>query len=253
MLDGVRNKDSGAAGAALNDMLSTIRGFKVDELNPNAEPGFLTKLFGGGKPVAKFVQRYEEVRDQIDAITDKLEGHKTGLMTDIASLDRLYTTNLEYFHDLAVYISAGEAKLAELDGQLIPELAKQAEASGEVLKAQELRDLRGLRDDLERRVHDLKLTRQVAMQGLPSIRLVQENDKSLVNKINSTMANTIPLWRQQLAQAVTIYRSAEAGKTLEAATDLTNESLTRQCGELERVQCPSAPPGGARRFRYRGD
>jgi len=233
MLEGVRNKDTGAAGSALNDMLVTIRGFDIDELNPNEEPGFFAKIFGAGKPVMKFMQRYEEVRDQIDDITDKLESHKTQLLTDIASLDRLYASNLDYFHDLAVYIAAGDAKLKELDEETIPALQQTAEASGEVLKAQELRDLRSMRDDLERRVHDLKLTRQVAMQSLPSIRLVQENDKSLVTKINSTMANTIPLWRQQLAQAVTIFRSGEAGKTLQSATDLTNELLEANAKNLQ--------------------
>jgi uncharacterized protein YaaN involved in tellurite resistance len=233
MLDGVRNKDSGAAGDALSEMLVTIRGFDVDGLDPNEEPGFLAKIFGAGKPVMKFVQRYEEVREQIDTITDKLESHKTRLLTDIASLDRLYQTNLDYFHDLAVYIAAGSEKLRELDVELLPALQVAADESGEVLKAQELRDLRSMRDDLDRRVHDLKLTRQVAMQSLPSIRLVQENDKSLVTKINSTMANTIPLWRQQLAQAVTIYRSSEAGRTLEAATDLTNELLQANAENLK--------------------
>jgi len=233
MLDGVRNKDTGAAGGALNDMLVTIRGFDVDELDPNEEPGFFAKIFGAGKPVMKFIQRYEEVRDQIDDITDKLESHKTQLLTDIASLDRLYGTNLDYFHDLAVYIAAGEAKLKELDEVILPAQQQAADQDKDVLKAQELRDTRSMRDDLERRVHDLKLTRQVAMQGLPSIRLVQENDKSLVTKINSTMANTIPLWRQQLAQAVTIYRSGEAGKTLESATDLTNELLEANAKNLK--------------------
>jgi len=233
MLDGVRNKDAGPAGEALNEMLVTIRGFDIDDLDPNDEPNFIERIFGAGKPVVKFIQRYEEVRKQIDTITDKLESHKTRLLTDIASLDRLYDTNLDYFHDLAVYIAAGTEKLRELDDAEIPALHDAAEKSGEVLKAQELRDLRSMRDDLERRVHDLKLTRQVAMQSLPSIRLVQENDKSLVTKINSTMANTIPLWRQQLAQAVTIYRSGQAGKTLEAATDLTNDLLLANAENLK--------------------
>lgn len=107
------------------------------------------------------------------------------------------------------------------------------EASEDMVEAQRLRDLRGVRDDLERRVHDLKLTRQVSMQGLPSIRLVQENDKGLINKISSTLVNTVPLWRQQLAQAVTIYRSAEAADTLRAATDLTNELLRANANNLK--------------------
>ena len=235
MLEGVRNKDTGPAGHALNNMVTVLRGFDVDGLDPRLEPSWIAKIFGFGKPVAKFLQRYEEVRDQIDRIGDELENHKTTLMTDIASLDRLYDANLEYFHTLADYIAAGEEMLKRADEEMIPELHKEAEASGDVLKAQELRDLRSARDDLERRVHDLKLTRQVAMQSLPSIRLVQENDKSLLTKINSTMANTIPLWRQQLAQAVTIHRSNQASKTLKNATDLTNQLLTSNAENLKQA------------------
>ena len=235
MLEGVKNKDTGPAGASLNNMVTILRGFDVEGLDPRLEPSWIEKIFGWGKPVAKFLQRYEEVRDQIDRIGDELEHHKTTLMTDIASLDRLYDANLEYFHTLADYIAAGEEMLKRADEEMIPALHKEAEASGDVLKAQELRDLRSARDDLERRVHDLRLTRQVAMQGLPSIRLVQENDKSLLTKINSTMANTIPLWRQQLAQAVTIHRSNQASKTLKNATDLTNELLTANAENLKQA------------------
>ena len=112
-------------------------------------------------------------------------------------------------------------------------MAKEVEGSDDVLEAQKLRDLRAARDDLERRVHDLLLTRQVTMQALPSIRLVQENDKSLVTKINSTIANTVPLWRQQLAQAVTIYRMGEAADSVKAASDLTNELLKNNAENLQ--------------------
>jgi uncharacterized protein YaaN involved in tellurite resistance len=232
MLEGVRNKDTGQAGEALNSMLATLRGFDVSDIDPSKKPGFFARLFGKITPVAKFLQRYEQVRRQIDAVTDRLEGHTTKLLTDIASLDRLYDANLDYFHILADYIAAGEELLQRLDRETIPALAREAEGTTDVLKAQELRDLRAARDDLERRVHDLKLTRQVAMQSLPSIRLVQENDKSLVSKIRSTLANTVPLWRQQLALAVTIARSSEAGKTLKEATDLTNELLTANAETL---------------------
>jgi uncharacterized protein YaaN involved in tellurite resistance len=235
MLEGVKNKDTGPAGHALNNMVTILRGFDVEGLDPRLEPSWIEKIFGWGKPVAKFLQRYEEVRDQIDRIGDELEHHKTRLMTDIASLDRLYEANLDYFHTLADYIAAGEEMLKRADEEMIPALHKEAESTGDVLKAQELRDLRSARDDLERRVHDLKLTRQVAMQSLPSIRLVQENDKSLLTKINSTMANTIPLWRQQLAQAVTIHRSNQASKTLKNATDLTNELLTANAENLKQA------------------
>jgi uncharacterized protein YaaN involved in tellurite resistance len=235
MLEGVKNKDTGPAGNALNSMVTVLRGFDVEGLDPRLEPSWIEKIFGWGKPVAKFLQRYEEVRDQIERIEDELDRHVNRLMTDIASLDRLYDANLDYFHVLADYIAAGEEMLGRADRQMIPDLHKQAEATGDVLKAQELRDLRSARDDLERRVHDLRLTRQVAMQSLPSIRLVQENDKSLLTKINSTMANTVPLWRQQLAQAVTIHRSNQASKTLKNATDLTNELLTANAENLKQA------------------
>ena len=122
-----------------------------------------------------------------------------------------------------------------MDEEAIPAKAAEVDAAPEgdqILKAQELRDLRAARDDLERRVHDLKLTRQVTMQSLPSIRLVQENDKSLVTKINSTLVNTVPLWETQLAQAVTIQRSTEAAKAVREASDLTNELLTRNAANL---------------------
>lgn len=235
MLEGVRNKDVGPAGGALNDMLATLRGFRIDTDDLDEEPSWLARIFGAGKPILKFLQQYEDVRKQIDAIGDRLDSHKTRLLTDIAGLDRLYAANLDYFHVLADYIAAGGEKLRQLDEDVLPSMQRAAETSGDVLKAQELRDMRATRDDLERRVHDLKLTRQVAMQSLPSIRLVQENDKSLVNKISSTLTNTVPLWRQQLAQAVTIYRSREAGKTLKEATDLTNELLLSNAENLRQA------------------
>ena len=235
MLEGVKNKDTGPAGEDLNAMVATIRGFEIDDLDPNKKQGFFAKLLGKATPVVKFVQQYEEVRKQIDSITDKLEKHKTVLLTDIASLDRLYQANLEYFHTLESYIAAGVEKLRELDESVIPEQAKQAEASQDVIASQSLRDLRAMRDDLERRVHDLRLTRQVAMQSLPSIRLVQENDKGLVNKISSTIVNTIPLWRQQLATAVTIFRSSQAAETVKAATDLTNDLLAANAENLKQA------------------
>lgn len=235
MLEGVKNKDMGGAGEDLNEMVAALRGFDVDNLDPNNKPGFFARLFGKANPVVKFLQQYEDVRKQIDTITDKLDTHKTTLLTDITMLDRLYDANLEYFHNLDHYISAGEQKLLQLDDQVIPAKATEAKESEAVIIAQELRDLRSARDDLERRTHDLRLTRQVAMQSLPGIRLVQDNDKGLVNKINSTIVNTIPLWRQQLATAVAIYRSSEAAETLQAATDLTNDLLEANAENLKQA------------------
>ncbi|SNS20092.1 toxic anion resistance protein [Tropicimonas sediminicola] len=235
MLADVKNKDVGPAGDSLRDIVTTIRGFSVSELDVRRERTWWEKLLGRTAPFANFVARYEDVQGQIDRITDNLLGHEHKLLKDIKSLDLLYDKTLNFYDELALYIAAGEAKLQEMDTSVIP--AKEAEVTAapeadQVMKAQELRDLRAARDDLERRVHDLKLTRQVTMQSLPSIRLVQENDKSLVTKINSTLVNTVPLWETQLAQAVTIQRSAEAATAVREANDLTNELLTANAKNL---------------------
>lgn len=235
MLDGVKNKETGRAGEALSEMVAEIRGFDVKGLDPNQKQGFFARLFGRAKPLVKFLQRYEDVSKQIDKIGDDLESHKTILLKDIAQLDRLYDANLEYFHTLEHYIAAGDEKLRQIDEEVLPEMERAASESEDMLKSQELRDMRSARDDLERRVHDLRLTRQVTMQSLPSIRLVQENDKGLVTKINSTLANTMPLWRQQLAQTVTIWRSHKAAETVESATDLTNELLEANAENLQQA------------------
>jgi uncharacterized protein YaaN involved in tellurite resistance len=211
MLSGVRSKDTGPAGDSLRAMVTSLRGFSVDELNPNRQQSWWEKLLGRAKPVAEFMARYETVQTQIDDITGELLDHEHTLLKDIKSLDKLYGKTLSFYDELALYIAAGTAKLEELDEITIPAKA----------------------DDLERRVHDLRLTRQVTMQSLPSIRLVQENDKSLVTKINSTLVNTVPLWETQLAQAVTIHRSREAAGVVRAATDLTNELLEANAENLK--------------------
>lgn len=235
MLADVRNKDVGPAGDSLRNIVTTIRGFSVSELDVRRERSWWEKLLGRAAPFAKFTAQYEEVQGQIDRITDDLLGHEHTLLKDIKSLDLLYEKTLDFYDELALYIAAGEEKLTELDSHDIPAKETEVQAAPEgdqVMKAQELRDLRAARDDLERRVHDLKLTRQVTMQSLPSIRLVQENDKSLVTKINSTLVNTVPLWETQLAQAVTIQRSAEAAAAVRDANDLTNELLTSNAANL---------------------
>jgi len=238
MLADVKNKDVGPAGDSLRQIVTTIRGFSVSELDVRRSRSWWEKLIGRAAPFADFLARFENVQGQIDKVTDDLLGHEHKLLKDIKSLDMLYEKTLDFYDELALYIAAGEEKLRDLDTTTIP--AKEAEVAAapeadQVMRAQELRDLRGARDDLERRVHDLKLTRQVTMQSLPSIRLVQENDKSLVTKINSTLVNTVPLWETQLAQAVTIQRSAEAAKAVRAANDLTNELLTANAKNLRQA------------------
>jgi len=235
MLQGVRNKDVGPAGDSLRDIVTTIRGFSVSEMDLRRDRSWWEKLLGRAAPIAKFTARFEMVQDQIDKITENLLNHETTLLKDIKSLDLLYEKTLNFYDELALYIAAGEAKLQDLDTTIIPQqeaAVQSADPDDQVLAAQNLRDLRAARDDLERRVHDLKLTRQVTMQSLPSIRLVQENDKSLVTKINSTLVNTVPLWETQLAQALTIQRSAEAAKAVREANDLTNELLTANAANL---------------------
>ena len=236
MLAGVKNKDAGPAGDSLRDIVSTIRGFSVSELDVRRKASWWERLLGRAAPFAKFVARFESVQGQIDKITDSLLMHEHTLLKDIKSLDMLYSKTLNFYDELALYIAAGEAKIKDIDARDIP--AKEAAVAAapendQVKVAQELRDLRSARDDLDRRVHDLKLTRQVTMQSLPSIRLVQENDKSLVTKINSTLVNTVPLWETQLAQAVTIQRSREAAESIRAANDLTNELLTANAENLQ--------------------
>lgn len=211
----------------------------MEELDPNRKASWWERLTGKASGnIGKFMAQYDTVQAQIDKITDNLLGHEHQLLKDIKSLDKLYEKTLSFYDELALYIAAGTEKLGELDRKTIP--TKEAEMNAvapdqQMIAAQELRDLRAARDDLERRVHDLKLTRQVTMQSLPSIRLVQENDKSLVSKINSTLVNTVPLWETQLAQAVTIQRSAEAARAVKDANDLTNDLLTANAANLRQA------------------
>mgnify|MGYP002630723864 CR=1 FL=1 len=235
MLQGVRNKDVGPAGDSLRGIVTTIRGFSVSELDVRRKQTWWERLLGRAAPFAKFTAKFETVQGQIDKITEDLLSHEHILLKDIKSLDKLYEKTLAFYDELALYIAAGEEKLHVLDNNPIPAKVTEVDKApeeGQVMKAQELRDLRSARDDLERRVHDLKLTRQVTMQSLPSIRLVQENDKSLVTNINSTLVNTVPLWETQLAQAVTIQRSAEAAAAVREANDLSNELLTANAANL---------------------
>ncbi len=230
MIEGVKNKEVGEAGESLNKMVMAIRGFDIEELKPEELPWW-KKLLGWSTPVVEALQQYEEVRDQIDTIANELERHKSKLTADVIALEKLYEANLDYFRQLELYIKAAEEKLKELDEQVIPEFEAKAKA-GDMLDVQQLKEVKDFRDDLERRLHDLRLSRQVAMQALPSIRLIQENDKALINKITSTLVNTLPLWRNQLAQVVTVIRSRDAAKSLKAASDLSNELLEKNAEAL---------------------
>ncbi len=232
MLERVKIKDAGGAGEALNDMVLTLRGFEPAGIDSDSQPGWLDRLLGRGRNLNRMLQRYERVRDQIEAVTTRLERHQTDLLLDIESLDRLYFANLEYLQDLETYIAAGEHRLEQLDRDDIPQQESVVTREGDALAAQGLRDLRTARDELERRIHDLRLTRQVTMQSLPGIRMVQDNDKALVGKIGSTLVNTLPLWRQQLAQALTVERARAATASVTSANDLTNDLLRANAENL---------------------
>ncbi len=230
MLEGARNREAGEAGQTLSDLIGTLRGFDMSGLAEKR--GFFARLFSrAGAETARVVQRYETIKGQVEEVSDRLDSHRTRLLEDVEKLERLYGATLEWFHGLGDHIAAGEVVLKRVDTEAIPAVAKEVE-NGDSVAAQRLRDLRAARDELERRVHDLRLTRQVAMQALPSIRLIQENDKALAAKIQSVIANTVPLWRQQLAQALAIQNMREAGRTLKEATDLTNELLTANAERL---------------------
>jgi uncharacterized protein YaaN involved in tellurite resistance len=230
MLEGARNREAGEAGATLSSLLGTLRGFDMSGLA--AKRGLFARLFNrAGAEAARVLQRYETIKGQVEEVGDRLDTHRTRLLEDVEKLERLYGATLEWFHALGDHIAAGDMVLKRVDGEAIPALTREVEG-GDSVAAQRLRDLRSARDELERRVHDLRLTRQVAMQALPSIRLIQENDKALASKIQSVIANTVPLWRQQLAQALAIQNMREAGRTLKQATDLTNELLTANAERL---------------------
>ena len=233
MLAGARNQETGEAGRTLSSLLTSLRGFDVTKLGE--KPSFLQRIFTrAGAEVTQIIQRYEGVRGQVETIGDKLDTHRTRLLEDVERLERLYQATLDWFHALGDHILAGEAVLRRTDEEAIPNAVRAAEDASDDLAPQRLRDLRAARDELERRVHDLRLTRQVAMQALPSIRLIQENDKALSSKIHSVLANTVPLWRQQLAQSLAIHRMREAGSAVKSATDLTNQLLTANAETLRK-------------------
>ena len=232
MLTDIKSEDAGKAGELLSNMVNLLRGFQGAELKVQEKPSLFARLLGKAKPLTTFLQKFDTISEQLDQISNALESHKQKLLVDIKSLDKLYDANLDYYRELEYHIAAAEDVLATTDAEVLPALAKAAE-DGEMESAQRLRDRQMQRDELDRRLHDLRLTKQVSMQALPSIRMVQENNKGLVNKINTTLVNTVPLWRQQLAQSIAIYRSGEAAIALKQSSDLTNELLTANAENLK--------------------
>lgn len=234
ILDGVRNKDTGAAGELLGQMLLRVRDLDPAPLRDGREPGWFARTFlRQVSPLVGFLQRYETVQGQIERVQAELEGHRLKMVQDVARLDSLYEITLGYFHALEDHILAAEERLRRLEAEEMPALQAKAAAAGDMLAAQRLSDLASIRADLERKTHDLKLTRQVTMQSLPSIRLNQELDKSLASKIQSVLLNTLPLWKNQLAQAVTLFRTRAAAGVLREVGATTNRLLEGNAENLK--------------------
>lgn len=250
ILSGVRNKDTGPAGEVMNNLMVQIRGLGLDDLNPNQERGFFGKLLGKLTPVAKFIQQYEGIEGQVNSMVSNLQTHQSVLERDIVMLDGMYDEALDFFNNLAFYIEAGELKLNEVRSIDIPTLEQEIEQltneQTSMVKANELRDLNERANDLERRIHDLKITRQVTMQMLPQLRMIQDVDKGLVTKIQSSILTTIPIWKTQIAMAITLWRQADATKTTKSVTDATNEMLVKNSALLKENS------GAARREIERG-
>ena len=226
----VRTKDTGEVGDMLVKLVGEIKGF-----NESAEePKGLGRLFWNAKKaVSDMKDRYDEVEVNVDEIATALEKHQVQLLKDVAMFNHLYDMNNEYFKELTMYIIAGEKKLAEVRGTALQELKEKAAQSGDAMDAQKANDLAANCDRFEKKIHDLKLTRQVALQMAPQIRLLQNNDSLLVERIQSTLSNTLPLWKSQMVIALGLHRSQEALKAQTAVTDMTNELLKKNAEKLK--------------------
>ncbi|NLU53800.1 MAG: toxic anion resistance protein [Clostridiaceae bacterium] len=234
ILDQIRAKDSGQVGEVLNELLGKVQEVNIDELDPNQKGFSFSRLFGGFKREAqKFISRYDKISVQIEKIIDQLDRAKLQLIRDIATLDVMYEKNLEYLHQLDMYIMAGSLKLKELNDKVLPQLKEKASKSGDPVDAQKVKDMAELISRFEKKLHDLKLSRMIAIQTAPQIRLIQNNDQTLVEKIQSSIMNTIPLWKNQIAIAITMLRQQAALKLQRDVTNATNELLTRNSEMLK--------------------
>jgi uncharacterized protein YaaN involved in tellurite resistance len=230
LLEGVKNKELGEAGETINRLISTLKGFKVEELA--SETPWWKKLLGFKNSIDSIFERFKEVKEQVDFIANHLEEHRYKLKRDLIALENLYKANLDYLRELELYIKALEERLKELEERELPELEKRAKESGDLVLSQKFQSLLSFKTDLERRLHDLLLTRQVTIQNLTRIKIIQENDKTLIDKITSLLLNTLPLWKNQLVQLVAIERSKQAASSVKEANDFTNQLLEQSAEGL---------------------
>ena len=230
VLEGVRTKDLGEIGDDLAKLVAELKGFSVNE----EEPKGLAKLFHKAEnKVATLKARYTETEKNVDNIVGVLEGHQNQLTTDIVMLDKMYEANTVYFKELTMYILAGKEKLAQERATTLPQLQQKAQESGLAEDAQKANDFAALCDRFEKKLYDLELTRTVSIQMAPQIRLVQNNDTLMTEKIQSTIINTIPLWKNQMVVALSLEHSKEAMEAERAVTDLTNELINKNAEALK--------------------
>ena len=226
----VRTNDTGEVGEMLVKLVNEIKGFGDSAEKPKGLGGL---FWNAKKAVSDMQTKYDKVEVNVDAIASSLEGYQVQLLKDISLFNHLYDMNTEYFKELTMYILAGEKRLAEVRRTTLGELKARAAQSGDAMDAQRANDMAANCDRFEKKLHDLKLTRQVALQMAPQIRLLQNNDSLLVERIQSTLSNTLPLWKSQIVIALGLHRSQEALKAQTAVTDMTNELLRKNAEALK--------------------
>ena len=235
-LDNVRSKDLGEVGGLLSDVVTELKGFDEDE-----EKGGIFGIFKkASNKIESMKAKYAKAEANVNEIVKVLEKHQVQLMKDTALLDKMYELNLTYFKELSMYILAGKKKLAEVRGTQLKELLSRAEASGLPEDAQAAKDLDNQCNRFEKKIHDLELTRMISIQTAPQIRLVQNNDTQMVEKIQSTIVNTIPLWKSQMVLALGVEHSAQAAAAQREVTDMTNELLRKNTEKLKMATVETA-------------
>ncbi|MCA9759196.1 MAG: toxic anion resistance protein [Candidatus Eisenbacteria bacterium] len=235
ILNEVRAKDAGYVGDVLTDLVVKVKELDVSELG--AGESFLAKLPIVGSfvdSVKKFIARYDKLSVEIEKIIDELGKARMGLLKDITLLDGMFDRNVEFLKDLDLFIAAGTKKLVQLRSTTLPELEKKAAESDDPLDAQRLQDFNQFLTRFERKIHDLRLSRMVSIQTAPQIRLIQNGNQALVEKIQSSVLSTIPLWKNQIVIALTIYRQQKAVNLQREISDTTNELLEKNAEMLKK-------------------
>lgn len=227
-LENVRTKDLGEVGELLSNVVRELKSFDEEE-----EKGFLGIFKRTSGKIQSMKTRYAKAETNINQICKVLESHQVQLLKDIAVLDKMYGLNLTYFKELSMYILAGKKKLTEVRGSQLPGILEKASRTGLAEDAQAARDLDAMCNRFEKKIHDLELTRTISMQTAPQIRLVQGNDTLMVEKIQSTVVNTIPLWKSQIVLALGVEHSAQAAAAHREVTDMTNELLRKNADTLK--------------------